>query len=63
MPSGAMEPEALGVGESIVLGLEVDSEDKGEEAAVEIIADSGEEHLQRLFPEDDNIQVSISEQL
>ncbi|KAF8506419.1 hypothetical protein BU17DRAFT_71306 [Hysterangium stoloniferum] len=38
--------------------LEVDSEDEDEETAVEIVAESGEEHLRRLFPEDDNIQAS-----
>jgi hypothetical protein len=43
--------------------LEVDSEDEDEETAVEIVAESGEEHLRRLFPEDDIIQVSISGQL
>jgi hypothetical protein len=46
-----------------VLEVDSDSEDEDEETAVEIVADSGEEHLRRLFPEDDNIQVSISGQL
>ena len=35
--------------------LEVDSEDEDEETVVEIVAESGEEHLRRWFPEDDNI--------
>lgn len=41
------------------------SEDEDDEAAVEIVADSGEDHLRRLFPEDDEIKVShgISRQL
>ena len=40
-----------------VLELEEDVDD---EIAVEIVADSGEEHPQRLLPEDNEIQVSIS---
>lgn len=35
-------------------------EEDDDETAVEIVADSGEEHLRRLFPEDNEFQVSIS---
>jgi len=55
--------EALGGDESRNVEAEVPEEDEDEEPAVEIVADSGKEHLRRLFPEDDNIQVSISRQL
>src|SRR5271170_3670021 len=50
--------EALDGGELEEIGIEVLEEDEDEEPAAEIMVDSGEEHLQRLFPED--IQVSIS---
>jgi hypothetical protein len=48
--SGEVEVEVLG---------EVDDK----ETAVEIVAKSGKEHLQKLFSEDDKIQVSILRQL
>jgi len=54
---------ALDVGEAGGIGAEVQEEEEDEELAVEIVADNGEEHLRRLFPEDDNVQVSTSRQL
>ncbi|KAF8804557.1 hypothetical protein BYT27DRAFT_7259038 [Phlegmacium glaucopus] len=49
--------EALDGNEPRDIEAEVPYKDEDEEPAVEIVADTGEEHLQRLFPEDDNIQV------
>jgi hypothetical protein len=46
--------------ESGEVKVEVLEEDDDDETTVRIVADSGEEHLQRLFPQDNKIQVSIS---
>jgi hypothetical protein len=50
--------EALDGIESEEISIELLEKDEDEEPAVEIVVDSGEEHLRQLFPKD--IQVSIS---